>query len=227
MKKNNMLRIASVLLVAVLLSTCAISGAFARYTTEGTAADETARVAKWGIVLGDASATSFLKEYTATATDTEIVNTVVSTEEVVAPGTSGTVTAGTISGSAEVAVRVTHKIGIELSQTGWTVEDAYYCPLIFTITKADGSTETVKANVADDAVAFNQLYAEIEVTEDFAAGTTDWSSAANSITWAWEIESATDSEQTDILDTKLAKAAYDGTASTVTLSIQTTVTQID
>ena len=47
MKKNKMMRIASVLLVAVLLSTCAIFGTFAKYTTSVTSQDS-ARVAYWG-----------------------------------------------------------------------------------------------------------------------------------------------------------------------------------
>ena len=50
MKKNKMMRIASVLLVAVLISTCAISGTFAKYVTRAEGTD-TARVAKWGILL--------------------------------------------------------------------------------------------------------------------------------------------------------------------------------
>ena len=47
MKKNVMMRVASVLLVAVMLTTCVISGTFAKYVTDGTATDS-ARVAKWG-----------------------------------------------------------------------------------------------------------------------------------------------------------------------------------
>ena len=50
MKKNKIMRIASVLLVAVLMSTCAISGTFAKYVTEGSS-DDTARVAKWGVTI--------------------------------------------------------------------------------------------------------------------------------------------------------------------------------
>ena len=45
-----MLRIASVLLVAVLLTTCIISGAFAKYVTKDTDNDS-ARVAKWGVTV--------------------------------------------------------------------------------------------------------------------------------------------------------------------------------
>ena len=47
MKKNTMMRIASVLLVAVLLSTCVISGTYAKYTSTVTTSDS-ARVAYWG-----------------------------------------------------------------------------------------------------------------------------------------------------------------------------------
>ena len=53
MKKNKMMRIASVLLVAVLLSTCAISSTFAKYTTEFTGTS-TAKVATWSVNVADA-----------------------------------------------------------------------------------------------------------------------------------------------------------------------------
>ena len=47
MKKNAMMRIASVLLVAVLLTTCSISGTFAKYVSKASGEDS-ARVAYWG-----------------------------------------------------------------------------------------------------------------------------------------------------------------------------------
>ena len=50
MKKNVMMRLASFLLVAVLISTSAISGTYAKYTTQDSGSDE-ARVAKWGVEL--------------------------------------------------------------------------------------------------------------------------------------------------------------------------------
>ena len=48
MKKNKMMRIASVLLVAVLLSTCTISGTFAKYASTASQT-ATASVATWDI----------------------------------------------------------------------------------------------------------------------------------------------------------------------------------
>lgn len=47
MRKNRMMRAASALLVAVLMTTCTISGTFAKYVTEASSQD-TARVANWG-----------------------------------------------------------------------------------------------------------------------------------------------------------------------------------
>lgn len=87
MKKNNMMRIASVLLVAVLLTTCIIAGTYAKYTSGATASDS-ARVAYWGwgfdadvsIDLFDADYADVVSSNTATPVN------------VVAPGTSKTAT---------------------------------------------------------------------------------------------------------------------------------------
>ncbi len=48
--KNKMMRIASILMVAVLLTVCAVSSTFAKYVTSVNVGDA-ARVAKWGIVI--------------------------------------------------------------------------------------------------------------------------------------------------------------------------------
>ncbi len=48
MKKNMMMKLASILLVAVLLSTAGIGGTFAKYVTTDETEDQ-ARVAKWGV----------------------------------------------------------------------------------------------------------------------------------------------------------------------------------
>lgn len=117
MKKNKMMRIASVLLVAVLISTCAISGTFAKYVTR-VEGEDTARVAKWGILLtvdGDAFGT----EYKATdaaylAADGTISVESSNEEKVVAPGTSSDNVSekavkyvATVAGTPEVATRYT------------------------------------------------------------------------------------------------------------------------
>ena len=80
MKKNFMMRAASALLVAVLLSTCTISGTFAKYTTSASSQDQ-ARVANWGF---DNAATITITNLFQTSYDKN-VNGVV---DVIAPGTT-------------------------------------------------------------------------------------------------------------------------------------------
>lgn len=99
MRKNKMMRAASALLVAVLLTTSTISGTFAKYVTTATANDE-ARVAKWGVELqvvgnlfGDTYANvSNGNKITANDDDTATVRSYNTTDgldgdDVVAPGT--------------------------------------------------------------------------------------------------------------------------------------------
>jgi len=74
-----MMRLASALLVAVLLTTCAISGTFAKYTTSVTSQDA-ARVAYWGFQPVAMDITDLFDK----AYDT----TVNATVDVIAPGTT-------------------------------------------------------------------------------------------------------------------------------------------
>ena len=61
MKKNKFMRLASVMLMLCLITTCAISGTFAKYTTSATATD-TARVAKWGVKVVVTGKEAFAKD---------------------------------------------------------------------------------------------------------------------------------------------------------------------
>lgn len=120
MKKNKMMRIASILMVATLITTCAISGTFAKYVTKAEGADQ-ARVAKWGVVLTMEGDNMFAPEYKADdetfkgSTDNQ--NPVLSVRvdpdyegdyaDLVAPGTTNNGFKATIEGKPEVAVRYT------------------------------------------------------------------------------------------------------------------------
>ena len=85
MKKNTFMRVASALLVAVLLTTCAIAGTFAKYTTSVTGTDQ-ARVAYWGFKSENASIT--INDLFKTSYD-QHVNAPV---DVIAPGTTNSAT---------------------------------------------------------------------------------------------------------------------------------------
>ena len=98
MKKNLMIKVASLMLVLTLASTCMIGTTFAKYVT-GDQASDTARVAKWGITVST-SGTLFgtdYEEYSAADTAdriTAVTSTSVSASNansIVAPGTKNTV----------------------------------------------------------------------------------------------------------------------------------------
>jgi len=64
MRKNRMMRLASALLILTMVTTCAISGTFAKYVTEAKTTD-TARVAKWGVKVDVTGETAFAEAYGA------------------------------------------------------------------------------------------------------------------------------------------------------------------
>jgi len=115
MKKNKMMRIASILMVATLITTCAISGTFAKYVTKAEGEDQ-ARVAKWGVLVsidGNAFDTKYKTSDEAYKEDGGEFSVVAFNEkdQVVAPGTSakeaGLALVATVKGTPEVATRYT------------------------------------------------------------------------------------------------------------------------
>lgn len=231
MKKNKMMRAASFLLVAVLLTTSVISGTFAKYVTTATGSDS-ARVAKWGVTI-TANGSTFAQEY---ATDnTEVVGTiaksVVSTnaDKLVAPGTGGSMVAMTLAGIPEVAVNVTYAADLALS-SNWKVDGEEYCPIIFTV---DGVTYGTNATDATNRYAtIGQLITEVEgaiakYSENYLPHTdlsVEGTVKTPDVSWKWPFST---SEENDVKDTFLGGQAAAGNPATVTLTIETTVTQID
>ncbi|MBR0449765.1 MAG: hypothetical protein IIX30_03010, partial [Clostridia bacterium] len=125
MKKNAMLKIAAILMVAVLLTTCAISSTFAKYITTGDG-DASARVAKWGVTVEVAADEAFFTNYNDGTEDI-----VVSGTTVVAPGTQNTEAITiTVYGAPEVDAEI-EATGNFLQLTNWESTEGEYCPLIF------------------------------------------------------------------------------------------------
>ncbi len=115
MKKNRIMRVFSVLLALTLISTCAISGTFAKYVTRAEGEDA-ARVAKWGVLV-TVKGNAFADKYAATdeayledGGEYSVVSSVEG-EKVVAPGTSAEeadmALVATVKGTPEVAARYT------------------------------------------------------------------------------------------------------------------------
>lgn len=225
-----MLRIASIMLIAVMMSTCAISGTFAKYVTTGTGSDN-ARVAKWGVTVTP-NGELFLRNYTKTdGTYTVSDNTVESSDtwKLVAPGTSHGLTEVQLTGTPEVAVRITYDAVVNLD--GWVLSDGTteYCPVYFTIEGKTYGTD-------DSGLGFDYTYTTVEELKtaivnavkacgkDYAPNTdlSGISADAPTITWTWAFETGHDVEDTD-----LGNKAAAGNYAVIQLTVTTTVTQID
>lgn len=113
-KKNRTWRAAALLLALTLVTSCFVGGTFAKYTTTGEATD-TARVAKWGVIV-EASGSLFDKSYIAVGdggngntpgSETLTVESS-SDESVVAPGTKSSASGITfkIDANPEVAYKI-------------------------------------------------------------------------------------------------------------------------
>ena len=220
-KKNVLMRSAGLLLVLVLVTSCFVGSTFAKYTVGGTGSD-TARVAKFGVNV-TASGTMFAKEY---ATDDRnagtITKSVISTDKVVAPGTKGNMASMTLTGTPEVAVRVSYAVN-KFELKGWTTDGTTeYCPLVFTVGTANykiGDAGITSVSDLQDKVkaAITAYSKDYEANIDLSGVGAD----SLKVSWAWEFEGD------DAKDTALGSRAAEDKAATVELEITTTVTQID
>ena len=157
MKRNIMMRIASILLVAVLMTTGAVSGTFAKYTSQATASDSVT-VAKWAFKVGttDIATTknfSFnlfttINDTGNTADETDVVNAKI------APGT-----AGSFQFSLQNISEVTAKYTITLAQTQTS---SAVVPIEYSTDKTNwysaSNFSTTPTNLAINATATPTIY---------------------------------------------------------------------
>ena len=244
MKKNRMMRVASALLVAVLLSTCAISGTFAKYVTTA-GANDTARVAKWGVSVsttGSLFSTQYANDGTIEKdkSGSDIAMTVVSssTDNVVAPGTANaTGLAFAITGTPEVAVNISFNItgvqdvllpaGTYLDYTtgnnttdNFTLDDNYY-PIVYSLKK--GSTEVATGTMADIETYLDGIEG------NYAANTNLSTTFGNyTLTWEWVFgDDANNKADTFLGQLAAGSATATGASTTTSATIEITVAQID
>ena len=200
MKKNRMMRLASILLVCVLLTTSVISGTFAKYTSEGSVTD-TARVAKWDIKLEGETITKnvdidlFATSYKNPADNDVTVHS--DTDNVIAPGTKG---------SFEIDLKNESEVDAEYA-ISYEISNAAGVPLEFSLT---GNDDDWKSTIAD-------LNCEKQALPMDA---TDASTVT--VYWRWTFNPATG--RTDADDTYLGTL---GTLPTVTVTATITVDQVD
>jgi len=185
MKRNIMMRVASVMLIAVLLSTCTISGTFAKYVTTESAEDQ-ARVAKFGVVL-QADGKLFGDKYgngansVPTTDDTIAILSVKADGNAVAPGTQnndGLYFA--VTGQPEVRTELNVTIVAEniflkagkyavmvaapsVTETSFA-SNTYYTLAGDTYTKADTFSDSATYYTAQDYVNLNVDYYPVVYT---------------------------------------------------------------
>ena len=230
MKKNKMMRLASSLLVAVLLTTSVISGTFAKYTTSGNATDS-ARVAKWGVEVTVQGQNAFMPSYTNSNSDITVKTSTTITvdgvevdEDILAPGTNGTLGTVSITGTTEVAVGVNNIANLELEN--WTVgASEYYCPLVFVVTVGSDTT-TINGW---DCLSVDELELAVENLINTATPTQFAPNAALSsknveVTWSWPFEN---SNTDNVKDTLLGEKAITANAPSIEFSIETRIDQVD
>ncbi len=251
MKKNFMMRAASVLLVAVMLTTCAISGTFAKYVTSANTSDN-ARVAKWGVTVattGSLFAESYKDLPVASAEDTDDKITVqvkdyASVEQnVVAPGTKNeTGMVFTLKGTPEVDTRITFAVDIVdvvlpktddlLDYTTGVADDTFdlendYHPIVFTLHSKDKASVLATGTAATIEKYLEDLNGVYQTNKDLA--TVGGSNGEFVLTWAWDFDGdqtldgkAFDADVVDQADTYLGNVAA-GIAAGVPAGTSTTV----
>ncbi|WP_165051082.1 MULTISPECIES: hypothetical protein [unclassified Adlercreutzia] len=238
MEKNVSLRTASGLFILVLLTTCIIGATFAKYTTSDDATD-TARVAKWGVMVTLSGDGAFAEAYSTDGAvnddnNNAISNSVVSNEKVVAPGTSGTLVNAIISGAPEVAVKV--KTEATLNLTDWTANGNEYCPIVITI---DGDQYKMGASKGTTEVNGKHIYTyytiadfitgvetALEKEENVAPGVNLADEYDHAVGWVWDFngETTDGAYRTDEKDTALGDL---NSAPAIGFTYTATVTQID
>lgn len=246
-KGSKLMRASGILLVLTLITSCFVGGTFAKYVSEGTGEDH-ARVAKWGVVVTGAG-DAFSMEY---ETDDETVKdsigvSVKSNVAVIAPGTSGEFKGISLSGTPEVAVNITTVATVDLTGD-WTLDDSgkFYCPIIFDINgvkisgleydSAEAFEAALKTKIEGAATGNVQAGVDLanpEATDNVPTLFQKNDDESSKIKWEWAFEnghkqlSTYKITQTDARDTELGNNATGDNAPTISLTLETTVTQID
>ena len=149
-KNNKSVKTAVLLFGAVLITMSLLGGTLAKYTSDIGTASDSARVAKWKVTKKDATLALFKTNYTEHDPAAN-KDTVVATEKVFAPGTSGEVTLDPTdlgSVNSEAAYRI--KLDLDQDKTKYTGDFSNiiggkfdYNPLRFKVTDGSG---TIKYN---------------------------------------------------------------------------------
>lgn len=206
MKTNTMMRLASVLLVAVLLSTCAIAGTYAKYVSTYTG-DDTARVAVWAFEMDGEKIVQNKFDFNLFDTVTNVNG---SEETNVSEGTDETIIAPGTAGSFAIKLKNASEVTAKYKVT-FTAENRNGIPIEYSLSNDQNATwykDVSELNMDE--------YTQLDIDE-----------TADTITvyWRWTFANPQDGtdDETDDYDTTLGEG---GTAE-VTVTATVNVEQID
>lgn len=218
------MRAASGLLVAVLLTTCVISGTFAKYTTKSEGSDS-ARVATWGFKDESSIVLDNLFKNAYNNDDNNETVKSVDGKDVIAPGTNGFATFQFKYSGAQTTPEVGYTFNV--STAGSSIKDAIKNNNNIQWKLDNGSWGT-----------WNQMITAIEALDGNVAADTDKNTPADyyapntlptafnennqehTVSWQWKF----DESNNDATDTEMGNAAD---LADVTLKITITATQVD
>lgn len=222
--KNKFMRTAALLMVLCLVTSSLVGGTFAKYVTSQNATDS-ARVAKWGVTV-TANSDLFGTQYTTTDTTLGLDNnvSVASNNKVIAPGLQSNVATFKITGTPEVATKVSYKLN-SFDLNNWTIPNGdggnvEYCPLVITI---NGTPYKIGDTGIDDVAALQaKVKAVIEAYSKVYDAGVDLSSKETEslkvkVSWPFTANG------NDVKDTALGD---NSTAPTIALNITATVEQV-
>lgn len=224
MKKNKMMRAASALMVATLLTTSVISGTFAKYTTSANTQDS-AHVAVWGFKPTTINISNLFKN----AYDSTVKSGDEHHYDVIAPGTTGSAEFGfTYNGSVDAPeVAYTFSVDTKGSLCSEYIENNPN--ILWKLDSGDwGTWKDLLSNI-------KRLSGHPSGTKKYAPGVLpanfNKTTYKHTVYWKWEFETQDDSTTTSqdemsIQDVKDTAMGNDGSA-LVNLKITITATQID
>ena len=234
--KNKFFKIASLMVMLCLVTTCAIGTTFAKYVTNAEAEDY-ARVAKFGVKINiagdDLLKTEYATDNTAKYAGSVSVKSSSDTENVVAPGTKGSAEFS-ISGTPEVAVQIdivfalaqNPDIVLPAGSVDGQTEDYY--PVVFTLKQLeDANGDIAEANqvLAQGTLADIQDYLDDYSGEQYAPNTN--LKSVFELSWEWVYESGNDAEDTLLGDIMAGTDSVAGAVTSFSYDLSITVTQLD
>ena len=212
MTKNNAMRLGSVMLVLALLTMCALSGTFAKYTTKSEVAESSARVAYWGF---NEEATQdfelFKTTYDNGATSSDDNN-------ILAPGTSNSAefgfayNKGSFGGADIAAPEVAYTFAVDVTVGSLENESATEAD-VDALDSNSNFKWTLKASNAENATeysTFSELVAAIKELSGDASGSKDYDAGAlptafgdsdapvtYTVGWNWAFSTGDDADAAD------------------------------